>query len=166
MTVHANSHPSAKARYQQKRENDYDAQKVHLYNNVAYPRRPSSTCSSDGWLSWFLWRASAKLEQLVVGPCPASRRAAVQIEGVEEACHHGALRHAVAPRGLRIQPGARVQVTCAAPMLPSPGSSSCIKPRKLEPPLPALSGGQALPGEERPAPHISMDNPRRSALLC
>jgi hypothetical protein len=51
----------------------------------------------------FRGECAAKLEQLAIGP-----RTAIWIEGgMEEACRRGALRHAVAHRGCRIQPGGR-----------------------------------------------------------
>jgi hypothetical protein len=62
--------------------------------------------------------------------------------------HHanrgGWRRHVVAPHDRRIQTGgARIRVPRRRPMLLSPSSSSCAKPRKSEPLLPVLSGRRA-----------------------
>jgi hypothetical protein len=121
-TASKQTHPSTKARYEQKRENDSDTQKVHLHSNVAHPRRPSATCGSDGWLLRFHSELETSTDRRrTTSPCHRHQRISM-----EDDPRRSALRHRVCRREAAT---ARCGDYCAGPAPSRSGHHTCLASR-------------------------------------
>jgi hypothetical protein len=166
----ADSSPSAKARSEQKRENDSDAQKVHLHSNVAHPRRPSPTVGSRG----FCGERPRSSSSSPSAPCPASRHAVGPLShlasrcrpnrggggGIELRCTHRA-----------VAAGSNLELGFEFPALPHAPVPGLLLVRQAQEARAASAGleRETSTARRRTTCHrrqrISMeDDPRRSAL--